>query len=53
MKPYYQDDAVTIYHGDCLEIMPSLLEESIDLLWSDPPYGHGNHEGTCRPRGLG
>ena len=37
MKPYYQDEAVTIYHGDCLEIMPQL--EPVDLVLTDPPYG--------------
>ena len=37
MKPYYQDDAVTIYHGDCREVMPQLV--GVDLLLSDPPYG--------------
>jgi DNA modification methylase len=37
MKPYYQDDAVTIYHGDCREILPTL--ERFDLLLTDPPYG--------------
>jgi len=37
MKPYYEDDAVTIYHGDCREIMPTL--ESADLVLTDPPYG--------------
>ena len=36
-KPYYQDDAVTIYHGDCREIVPSLGK--FDLLLTDPPYG--------------
>ena len=36
-KPYYQDDAVTIYHGDCREIVPTLGK--VDLLLSDPPYG--------------
>lgn len=36
MKPYYQDDAVTIYHGDCAEIAPSL---KWGLLLTDPPYG--------------
>ena len=38
-KPYYQDDFVTIYHGDCGEIMPAL--PVFDLLLSDPPYGIG------------
>jgi site-specific DNA-methyltransferase (adenine-specific) len=46
-EPYYQDDAVTIYHGDCREILPSLAD--IDLLLSDPPYGmcyqHGARKG--------
>ncbi len=37
LKPYYQDDAVTIYHGDCREIVPSLGR--FDLLLTDPPYG--------------
>jgi len=37
MKPYYSDDAVTLYHGDCREILPSLGR--FDLLLTDPPYG--------------
>ena len=39
MNPYYQDNAVTIYHGDCREILPSL--EPVDLVLTDPPYGIG------------
>jgi site-specific DNA-methyltransferase (adenine-specific) len=37
MKPYYQDDYVTLYHGDCREIVPTLGK--FDLLLTDPPYG--------------
>jgi DNA modification methylase len=36
MKPYYQDDSVTLYHGDCREILPTLGR--FDLLLTDPPY---------------
>ena len=39
MKPYYQDEYVTIYHGDCREIVPTLGR--FDLLLTDPPYGIG------------
>lgn len=37
MKPYYQDKWVTIYHGDCREILPQL--DKVDLVLTDPPYG--------------
>lgn len=37
MTPYYQDDACTIYHGDCREILPTLPK--VDLVLTDPPYG--------------
>ena len=38
-KPFYEDGSVTIYHGDCREMLPSLTEPSTDLLLTDPPYG--------------
>ena len=34
MKPYYSDDLVTIYHGDCRDWMPAH-----DSILTDPPYG--------------
>lgn len=37
MKPYYQDDAVTIYHGDCEQMLPMFAK--VDLVLTDPPYG--------------
>ena len=40
IKPYYQDKWVTIYHGDCREILPQL--SNIDLVITSPPYNCGN-----------
>ena len=37
MNAYYQDDACTIYHGDCREVLPQL--DRVDLVLTDPPYG--------------
>lgn len=36
MKPYYEHAGITIYHGDCREILPML---NADVLITDPPYG--------------
>ncbi len=35
--PYYDEDGITIYHGDCREILPQLPK--VDLVLTDPPYG--------------
>ena len=40
MKPYYQDKWVTIYHGDCRDVLPQ-LDVKVDLVLTDPPYGVG------------
>lgn len=42
MKPYYERDGITIYHGDCREILPTL---AADVLVSDPPYGMSYRSG--------
>ena len=44
MKPYYQDEYVTIYHGDCREILPDLSK--VDLVLTDFPYANGTDYGT-------
>jgi site-specific DNA-methyltransferase (adenine-specific) len=39
-EPYYQDPAVTIYHGDALDVIAELTEP-IDAVVTDPPYASG------------
>ena len=37
MKPYYEHNGITIFHGDCREVLPKL--DKVDLVLTDPPYG--------------
>jgi DNA modification methylase len=37
LTPYYSRDGITIYHGDCRDILPHLPK--VDLVLTDPPYG--------------
>lgn len=53
MTPYYEADGITIYHGDCREILPTLEPESVTLLWTDPPYGHFNQDGDLQSARIG
>ena len=40
----------TLFLGDCLEILPTLANNSVDVLWTDPPYGHNNNNGDLISR---
>lgn len=39
VKPYYEQDGITIYHADCVEVLPELSE--LGALITDPPYSSG------------
>ena len=39
MKPYYEQNGITIYHGDCRDVLPVL--DPVDLVLTDPPYNVG------------
>ena len=41
-EPYYSDDHVTIYHGDCLDLLAELEIISVDAVVTDPPYASGS-----------
>ena len=47
MKPYYQDNFVTIYHGNAFELIPNI---EADILLTDPQYGIGFNTQTKRSR---
>ena len=59
ITPYYEDRNVTLYHGDCREILPQI--EASDVVITDPPYSDWVHEhsrggekgGGSKPRDLG
>lgn len=39
MRPYYEENGITIYHADCRGVLPTL--RGVDLVLTDPPYGIG------------
>jgi len=38
MQPFYDKDGITLYCGDCLQVLPTLEESSVNLCVDDPPY---------------
>lgn len=49
MKPYYEDEWVTLYHGDCTQLLPTL--GPIEHVITDPPYSEHVH-GAARRRNI-
>lgn len=43
MNPYFQNKSVTLYHGDCFDIMPTFAPGAFAAAITDPPYGHNNN----------
>lgn len=48
MSLYYQDEQVTLHHGDCIEIMRDLDEQSIHAVLTDPPFSSGGRRENAR-----
>jgi len=46
MVPYYQEQGITIYHGDSREILPGLAP--VDLVLTDPPYNAKKDYGVSK-----
>lgn len=37
-KPYYEKPRFKLYHGNCLDILHETPENSVDMIFADPPY---------------
>lgn len=48
MRPYYEDDLVTLYHGDFREVLPDVQG---DVVIADPPYGETSLDWDTWPQG--
>jgi site-specific DNA-methyltransferase (adenine-specific) len=38
----------TLFCGDAIEVLRTLGDDSVDMIWTDPPYGHGNMDGDLQ-----
>lgn len=47
-KPYYSKNGATLYKGDSLKLLKKFDDESIDLIFADPPYFLSNNGITCK-----
>jgi len=41
-KPYFQKDDFVLYHGDAIWLLNQLPENSVDMIFADPPYNLSN-----------
>lgn len=51
VKPYYEVDGITIYHGDCCELIQTVAPPHPYVLITDPPYGVGKAAWDTYPSG--
>lgn len=47
IKVYYDQNRFKLFKGDCIEVLSNILENSIDLIFADPPYNLSNDGFTC------
>ncbi|MDD1706609.1 MAG: site-specific DNA-methyltransferase [Methanoregulaceae archaeon] len=47
-EPYFKDGDFTLYKGDCIQILREFPDDSVDLIFGDPPYNLSNGGFTCR-----
>lgn len=48
MKPYYKKDDFTLFQGNCLNMLAEISENSVDMIFADPPYFLSSGSFTCQ-----
>jgi site-specific DNA-methyltransferase (adenine-specific) len=48
LSPFFTSDGFTLFNNDSLEILAGLPENSIDMIFADPPYMLSNDGFTCQ-----
>lgn len=47
-KKFFQNEQFCLYHGDCLNVMRTLPENYVDMIFADPPYMLSNNGFSCQ-----
>ena len=48
IKFYYQKPRFKLYNADCLKVLAEMKENSIDMIFADPPYFLSSGSFTCK-----
>jgi DNA modification methylase len=40
LEPYYEADGIILYNADARNVLPKMGDNSVDFIFTDPPYGH-------------
>jgi len=47
-EAFFEQEGIKLFQGNCLDILPTLERESVDLIFADPPYRLSNGGITCK-----
>lgn len=53
MSIYYQDESVTLYHGDSREVLAGMADSTVAAVITDPPYSENTHQMAKSNKGKG
>ncbi len=48
-EPYYDKPRFKLYLADCLAVLAEIEENSVDMVFADPPYFLSSGSFTCQP----